>query len=261
MTIFLIVISVILLSLTVISLFFFQKESELRTLMEGQLQETTQTKSGLQADLKESQKQVFLFEEKIKEADEKINSLLDDLELEEGLRDEMKKENQALKDALSNENQQREKLEKSRMELDDKLKQTTQNYEAMVAQLQALKDRNTLLEEQNTRLQMNLEETLVEGQSLEEPVETIELQKEIFSTEESPEGKILSIDPQHDFVIFNLGRQHGISEGLVMSVYHGNKFLGDVRVSRIQDEMSAADIIPPLSSRKIRENDRVVVKQ
>jgi hypothetical protein len=44
-----------------------------------------------------------------------------------------------------------------------------------------------------------------------------------------------------------------------MSVYRGDEYLGDVRVSRVQEELSAADLIPPFSSRKVRKNDSVVL--
>jgi hypothetical protein len=43
-------------------------------------------------------------------------------------------------------------------------------------------------------------------------------------------------------------------------VFRGNEYLGDIKATRVQDEMSAADIVPPLSSKGISKNDTVVLK-
>ena len=34
-------------------------------------------------------------------------------------------------------------------------------------------------------------------------------------------------------------------------------YLGDIKVTRLQDEMSAADLLPPFSSQTVRKNDQV----
>ena len=49
---------------------------------------------------KEVKKQNFLFQEKNKEADERINGLLDELDLEKGIREEMKLEQAKLKEQV-----------------------------------------------------------------------------------------------------------------------------------------------------------------
>ena len=86
--VFLVVIIVVLLSLSGIALFFLQKETELRKTAEASLEQLKTQEAKLQGDLKESKKQVFVLEEKNKEADEKINDLMDNLDLEKGLREE-----------------------------------------------------------------------------------------------------------------------------------------------------------------------------
>ncbi|MCA9404499.1 MAG: hypothetical protein KC897_11995, partial [Candidatus Omnitrophica bacterium] len=58
----------------------------------------------------------------------------------------------------------------------------------------------------------------------------------------------------------NLGRKHGISNGIFMSVYRGNDYLGDIKITRTQEEMAAADLVPPLSGNTLRKNDQVIAK-
>ena len=69
LTIFLIVISILFLSLTAITIFFLKKENEMRKATETKLTESEAARAKLNEDLKESQKKVFLLEEKNKEAD------------------------------------------------------------------------------------------------------------------------------------------------------------------------------------------------
>ena len=78
---------------------------------------------------------------------------------------------------------------------------------------------------------------------------------------EASQGRVLSVDKENDFLIFNLGEKDGVKPGFLMSIYRGEDYLGDVKVSRVQSEMSAADFVPPFSSQKVRKNDQVVAKK
>ena len=89
----------------------------------------------------------------------------------------------------------------------------------------------------------------------------VELDKIVVNKADSVKGRVLSVDKETEFIIFDLGAKSGIKQGDVMSVLRGDDYLGDIKVSRVQDEMSAADLIPPFSSRMIRKNDTVVPKK
>ena len=96
------------------------------------------------------------------------------------------------------------------------------------------------------------------GQSAQDKVN---LDRIVVTPESAREGHVLSVDADTEFLIFDLGVKSGVKQGDVMSIYRGKAYLGDVRVSRVQEEMSAADFIPPFSSRKVRKNDQVVPKR
>lgn len=228
-TVFLLVISILLLCLTIITIFFFQKEREMRKFAEVKLQGAQENAIDLEANLKEAKKQAFLFEEKTKEAEERINGLMDDLELEKGLREEMKAENTSLKEMLEGQNESREVLFQDLIDAKEKI----------------------------AALEKQLKE------SFEVPPSG---QKEIFAenpavTSEVPEGMVLSINRENNFIIFNLGKKDGIKEGMVLSVLRNAQRLGDVRVTRVQEDMSVADLVPPLTNSKVRKDDKVVVKE
>ena len=141
-TIFLILISVLLLSLTVIAMFFFQKESELRKLAEMNLEQSKSSEAKLQAELKEAKKQVFLLEEKGKETEEKFSDLQADLELAQGVRDQIKEENASLKEALESETSSKEQL---RGELDSQVDVSKKRIAELESRLKELEARGKLL--------------------------------------------------------------------------------------------------------------------
>ena len=312
-TIFLVLISVLLLSLTVIAMFFFQKESELRKLAELNLEQSKATEAKLQAEIKEVKKEKFILEEKLKESEAKISDLQSDLELAEGVRDQIKEENASLKEALESESQAKEDL---RTELSAKLEEAQEKVTVLKSALDSEKQQKTDLEEKLKTLEdMKSQQPSVPSESAAPPVEptpkifndldlspqpqTIPVEPALPPAEptippaedESPqndsssdgpragigdeiplgtivvnqdqdrEGKILSIDKENDFIIFDLGREDGIEMGTVMSIYRGSDYLGDVKVSKVQPDMAAADFIPPFSSQKVRKNDQIVVKK
>jgi len=74
LVIFLVITALLLISLTAISLFFFQKETERRKLAEVTLEEFQGEKMKIDEELKEVKKKNFLLQEKNKEAEARINN-------------------------------------------------------------------------------------------------------------------------------------------------------------------------------------------
>ncbi len=280
LTILLVVIIIILLSLSAITLFFLQKETDLRKTAETNLEQLKNQEAKIQAELKEAKRQVLIWEDKNKEADERINSLMDDLELEQGLREEMKRENESLREALESENKSKEDI---RTRLATELTTYKEKASSLESQLTTEQNRLRELESQNQTLQDKIKQLEADlDKKIEQEATTpspggdqtpapapqtpsptqaekeIELEKIVVAPQDLPEGRVLSVDRENEFLIFNLGEKQGIVQGLILSVYRGNEYLGDVKVSRVQPEMSAADFIPPFSSQKVRKNDQVV---
>ena len=242
-TIFLVVISVLLLSLTAISIFFFKKENELRKLAESKLAQAKALEVKLDQDLKEAKKQVFLFEEKNKEADDKINGLMDELELQKGVRDQMKSENDSLKEALTKETKDKEALNKELAALQEKAASLEENFKS----------------EEKLRVDLESKVKDMEQQTSQQP--GVELEKIVVTPGEIPQGKIIDVNMDNNFVIFNLGQEYGIKQDMLMSIFRKDNYLGDVKVSRVQEGMSVADFIPPLTSKQVKKDDRIVLKK
>ena len=277
LTVFLVIIAFLLISMTAISVFLYQKEIENRKSTEIALQKTKETAASLDEELKKVKKENFLFQEKAKEADEKINDLSDELELEKGLREEVKLENASLKDNL-------DKVNKRNDELVQKMAAAEEEKQQKIAELM-----DKLKKEGELRAQAESRVKEMEGKtaSVNVPADTtvaanavspsppapalapavddkkdaVNLDKIVVMPPGSPEGRVLTVDNSTEFVIINLGEKDGVKSGNILSIYRGKEYLGDVKVTSVQPEMSAADIIPPFTSQQVRKNDQVVLKQ
>ena len=306
LVIFLVIIAVLLISLTAISLFFFQKETERRKIAEATLEEYQSETVKMKEDITILKKQNFLLQEKNKESEARVNDLSDELELESGLREEMKletiaveeklKELEDAKEAFADEFEEEEELHKK---LIKNLAISEQKIKELEAQLKAEIERSQKLgelyeqkqQEEASKLeniQDSPENTAVEKSSVEEEVSLedansgIELEEiviiprlpkaqdvveepifeeEVVSVFESAlNGRILSVDTETGFVIVSLGKKDGLDVGNILSVYRNENYVGDIKITRLQSEMSAADLVLPLSIRNIQRNDQVKTK-
>lgn len=248
-TIFLFVVSILLISLMAITLFLFQKEREMRKANEAKLTQAVSDLERVESEYLEAKKQSLLLEEKTKQSEQRLDALMNEVEVEKGLKDVIKKEKSDLETKLTTETKAKEGLvnelavtQQKIADLEEKLKEQEKICRETEKPLSMRGDSGIPSGETSQSLEQN---------SIESPVALADI----------PEGKVLSINLTNNFIVLNLGSQSGISAGLLLSIYRGEKYLGDVQVSRVQTEMSVADILPPLNSKKIRKNDRVLVKK
>lgn len=283
LVVFLVIIAILLISMTAVSIFFFQKEIEQRKNTETALEISKKDGAKLTIELEDLKKQKFLLEDKNKEADDKINSLLDELELEGGLREEIKKENLVLKEKIDKEVKEKteinKKLELVTKEAESKLAELTEITKSSQARivnleesLQGARQQNKELNDQIAKLNKEIQEQKVDlplaGTELDvlpAPVtvppktENLALEKIVVAPGTTlPEGRVLSVDSEIEFIIINLGSKDGMAVGTKMSVYRGKDYLGDIKITRVQPDMSAADLIAPFTISLIRKNDQVV---
>ena len=303
--IFLVITAILIISLTAISLFFFQKETERRKLSEATLEEYQIEKMKVEDDLKELKKQNFLLQEKNKESEARVIDLSDELELESGLREEMKIETVSLEETIDQLTKEKETFVKGIEEkealhekLTKDLSASEQKIKELEAQLKAEIERSQklgqLYEKKQQEEALKLEkiqelqaattvgntdtkkEVSRDGANLGVELEEIvigrttsqtrdglsgSIFKEIPSVFDLPlNGRILSVDTETEFVIVSLGEKDGLVLGNVLSVYRNENYVGDIKITRLQSKMSAADLILPLSIRNVQKNDQVKTK-
>ena len=267
---------VLLASATSIGFFLYNKEVQVRKELKHQLEESQQAEAKLQGDLKEIKHQLSIAQDKNKEADDKINNLMDEMELNEGLKKEMKSENASLKEAIEALKKEKERIKVDTEDTDKRYKQVQELFKAEQDKSNTLQNLIKELEQSKAKAEAEIEqmkndlkaytarspEAQVNAEAIPPSKRTgkVELDKIVVNPNDGTRGRVVSVDKQAEFIICNLGLKQGIKSGDVLSVYRGEEYLGDVRVSRVQEELSAADLIPPFSSRKVRKNDIVVFK-
>ena len=72
-----------------------------------------------------------------------------------------------------------------------------------------------------------------------------------------PEGQVVVVNREYDFIVMNLGKHHGLSVGQEFQIVRGTEVLGKVKVEKVYDELSAAAILPDSKKDIIREGDLV----
>jgi hypothetical protein len=77
---------------------------------------------------------------------------------------------------------------------------------------------------------------------------------------QSQEVKVLVINKDYNFLVMSLGSKDGANVGSQYSVFHNNKFVGDVQIEKVHESMSAAGFLTPGMKDKIYEGDKVVPK-
>ncbi len=276
LSIFLILVIVILISGVSISFFMLQKETETRQATEQTVQDLTTRNTKIEAALKEARKQIDILEGKKKDAEDRINGLLEEVDLEKGLNDKIKADNKKIRDDLEtvarSKLELRQKLIREIGAIQTKLKEAekkSQGHEEVVAGLQekiaGLEKKNSELEQKLKDLNESAAAKQVRSEIIPAPEasmqDKVNLDRIVVTPETAKEGHVLNVDLETQFLIFDLGSKSGVKQGDIMSVYRGKGYLGDVRVTRVQEEMAAADFIPPFSSRKVRKNDQVVPKR
>lgn len=266
--IFLALIIVILIAGIFISQFLLQNETRLRQAAEETVAELTTSNAKITADLKDSRKAIDILEAKKKDIEDRVNSLLEEMDLEKALNVKLKADSKKLREdmdaAARNKMEMRQKLIRELEVVHAKLREAESKYAGQEITMNGYQQKIVGLEKLNGELEQKL---VQKAKAVPPPViapvpaqEKVELERIVVTPEQAREGRVLNVDAETEFLIFDLGASHGVKQGDIMSVYRGKTYLGDVRVSRIQEEMSAADFIPPLSGKKVRKNDQVVLK-
>lgn len=209
---------------------------------------------------------------KLKVAEKKVDELKKDVEtLDTQLQDsknEINKINTKLKDeqtarleALANVDQIKQKLTQQQSiqaDLQSKIDQTKSERDKMQAEISRLEAEKA-----------DLEIKLKSQQAVQAQPQGVELGKIVVGQEPAPaktassslEGKLLVINKEYNFVVINLGNKDGVEVGDLFSVYRKDKYIGDVRVEKVHESMSAAGFVSASIKNKINEGDKVVRKK
>jgi chromosome segregation ATPase len=250
------------LSLAGTGFYFFKKEHAKNIELGEKLEELNSKQRITETKLKESERLVADMQLKLEEAKSQIDALTTDLQAEKTAKQEALVNVEKLKADLEEQKGLRSDLEK-------KVGQAQDEARKAQTQLKELQEQKTALESQKATLESKVKDLEAKsgvelGKIVVNP-ETTAVQpqlkkKEKITPSAAQEGKVVVVNKDYNFVVVNLGVKDGIDTGQVFSVYHNNKYLGDVKVEKVHDSMSAAGFVSSDIKDRVSEGDKVVQK-
>jgi len=252
---------VIFLSLAGGAFFFYQQEHAKNVALQAQLEDVKTKQKITEAKLQESQRAVSSLEMKVREAELQVGSLSGQITEEKAAKEAALEEAKQAKAELD-----RQKSLKT--ELENKFNQSQKNLERLQAQVVELENKRKELESKIKDVEV---QQPVAKQAQKTSNEGVELGKIVVNPEASAakqqegeegagEGTVLVVNKDYSFVVISLGLREGVAVGDLYSVYHEDKYLGDVKVEKVHDSMSAAGFTATAVKEKIVEGDKVVRK-
>ena len=271
---------IILIGLIIISLglaaaasYFYQKEHAKTIQLQEQIDELNTRQRITEDKLGESKKMAMDFQLKLQAAKTEIDSLTGELAGEKSARLEASSK---LEQTIADLEQQKV----LRQDLENKLNQSQDDSKKIKEQIK-------VIEQQKAELEAKIKSL--------EPASTVELGKVVVNNETSAidarakaraeaemkanvaphpakvekkekvpqvkslEGKIVVVNKENNFVVLNLGSKDGVSMGDEFSVSRAGKTIGEVKVEKVHESMSAAGFAAELKD-IISENDKVTQK-
>jgi septal ring factor EnvC (AmiA/AmiB activator) len=248
-----------------------QKEHAKNIELQTQLEDVKTKQRVAETRLEESKKIISDMETKLQDTQGKIDTLNADLQKEKNAKQEAIAQIDELKSEVDNQKQLRADVEKKLTQAQDDLKKTQ-------GQLKELGTQKTDLESKLKEVQVKAKELEVKSSS---PVElgTVVVNPETgqpasatseqyvesvsgpqASSSQGLEGKVLVINKDYNFAVVNLGSRDGINLGSIFSIYHGDQYLGDLKVEKVHDSMAAAGFLSTDVKEKISEGDKAILK-
>ncbi|MFA5100642.1 MAG: hypothetical protein WC547_07160 [Candidatus Omnitrophota bacterium] len=234
-----------------------KQEKDRSMKLEEQLNETQRKYRDARAEVDSKNMKISGLESSLESASSQISSLNTKIATEQAAKNDALARLEELKTEASKKSAD---LEKKLSKSEGALREVDTRLKEMEAQLKSAETKKAELEKK--------------VKALEEKVSSVELGTIVVSPEPAVvskkaesakpakmlEGKVLVVNKDYRFAVINLGSKDGIVAGTVFSVTHNNKNVGDVKVEKVHDTMSAAGFVTPDLKDKIIEGDSVTQK-
>ncbi len=261
----------ILISLSVAfgAFYLFQREHTRNVALEATLDELTTKQKASDAKLLDAQKSLSALETKLKDTTSQIDDLNNQLQQEKAAKEEALSKIDQMKSDLDQQKESRADLERRLSKAQEDLREIQSKLGTMESEKAKLESKVKDLEaKSNVELgkivvspesaaapKVQDDKSKVPGKATATPVAKKEETKA-----QSLEGKVLVLNKEYNFLVMNLGSKDGVGVGDEFSVYRGDKYIGDVKVEKVQDSMAAAGFASDDVKNKVKEGDKVVTK-
>jgi len=252
------------LALAVGAFYSYQNEHAKAIQLQAQVDELTTRQKITEGKLADAKKEATELQLRLQEAKAQITALGKDLEQEKSARLEASNKLEQFKADLEQQKTLRKNIENSLdrahadgNKLNEEIKIIKQQKEELEAKIKDLETGAS--EVQLGKVVVNSEPAAADLQGKNPPVPLKAGKKSEVAVAKNLEGKVMVVNKEYNFVVINLGSKDGINTGDLFSVYHGGKIVGEVKVEKVHESMSAAGFAVELKD-TLKENDKVVQK-
>lgn len=261
-----------------------------QTMTKKDLDEYKKKASGLELKLKDTQNQIEaltadLESQKVAKSDAltQVESVRAELALQKNARADLEKKFAQAQDDIKKSQDQISVMETKKVELESKIKDLEIKSNDLETKLKGIelgtivvpsqevapvkgkkktdKKTNKKTEKKASANDLKKEASKKEVKK-EAKVEVVKAAKVPVSTPVANlEGSVLVVNKDYNFAVINLGTKDKVREGDIFSVYHQDKFIGDLKVEKVHDAMSAAGFVSDDIKDQITEADKVVQKK
>lgn len=250
--------------------YLFQNERIKSGKLQLQVDELTARERIIEDKLEASKKNVAELMIKLQENKDRIATITEELDKERSGRQEALKELEQIKADMEQQKVSRQDLEgrltqiqEDGRKLKEQLKIVEQQKEELRVKIKNLEDSSSGVELGKVVVNSEAEAVKNVNPSVPEPKtapETVKKKEE----EALPQGKLLEgkvtvVNKEYNFAVINLGQKDGVSQGDQFSIYRQGKVIGELKVEKVHESMSAAGFAAELKD-IIKENDSVVQK-
>ncbi|MDD5505944.1 MAG: hypothetical protein PHR73_04230 [Candidatus Omnitrophica bacterium] len=270
-----VLIGIIALSVVLIGVvtYLYQTEIAKNTKLLAQVDEITAREKITEGKLEASKKKVSELTLMLQEAKDRIAAISEDLDKEKSARQDVSKELDQIKADIEQQKSSRQDIENKLTQaqnegrkLKEQLKIIEQQRADLIAKIKNMTSGASGVELGKVVVNSETTDTSSAVDSAAEkdasaPVaETVKEQEQEGAPAFKPlEGKVTVVNKEYNFAVINLGQKDGVNIGDQFSVYHEGKVVGDVKVEKIHESMSAAGFAAELKD-VVKENDSVVQK-
>ncbi|MDD4909913.1 MAG: hypothetical protein PHR44_04450 [Candidatus Omnitrophica bacterium] len=245
----------------------FQKEKGLRAAAEEKLQDLEVKYRMAEDNLEKTRQQADDLRQQLGVAEEQMASIKQELDNELANRDRTMAEMEQIRQELESNRQLKD-------DLDRQLGEARSQIDGFTQQIKNLEDEKARLQEQVNQQQsvsgIELGKIVVASPTGEpqqqppaegEPAPAAGDNMPPSAGETGNSGKVLVVNREYNFVVIDLGVEDGIKAGEVLSLYRDNRLLGDIKIEKVHESMSAANMLSEGMKDRVKEGDTAVRKQ
>ncbi len=244
---------VLFLATAVFEFYCYQQEKLVVAALNKELESLRTEKSIADEELEKSEKKIDGLSVQLQGAQEKIGELNGELEKARSQGEKIHVQLEELQSQIQDQQKAKEQWAAKQGQI-DQLKAQLEKAQTSKGELKAELDKL-----KTERIALGKIVVAQEQPGQETAPSAVLSAEQKLSTPFLLEGRVLVVNRKYDFVVIDLGANDRLKPDEVLRVYHRNNHIGDIRVERVQEAMSACGFLSKTVKKKIKVGNKVTL--